>query len=159
MYIEISIPAQTLTLFDHDGAIQASYPVSTARNGPGCKKDSGCTPVGRHIIRAKIGTDAPVNSVFVGRRLTGEIWTPALAQAFPDRDWILTRILWLSGSEPGKNRLGDVDSMQRYVYIHGTPDTEPMGQPCSHGCVRMRNEDVLALFDKVEPGTSVLITE
>lgn len=159
MYIEISISAQTLTLFDDEGKRLASYSVSTAKNGVGCEKNSGCTPLGAHIIRAKIGAGAAENTVFVGRRPTGEIWTPELAALHPERDWILTRILWLSGKEPGKNRLGNVDSMQRYIYIHGTPDTEPMGQPCSHGCVRMRNADVVELFDLVGVGTSVVIVE
>lgn len=159
MRIEISITTQTLTLLNAAGEIQAVFPVSTARNGAGCEKNSGCTPLGMHIVRAKIGSGAPENSVFVGRRLTGEIWTPQLAAEHPQRDWILSRILWLSGKEPGKNRLGNVDSMQRYIYIHGTPDTEPMGQPCSHGCVRMRNQDVIALFDSVDIGTPVVIAE
>jgi len=159
MHIEISIPAQTLTLFDDFGGIKARYSVSTAANGAGCDKDSGCTPMGQHIIRAKIGAGAPANTVFVGRRPTGEILSPELAAQYPQRDWILTRILWLSGTEVGKNRLGNVDSMQRYIYIHGTPDSEPMGLPCSHGCVRMRNVDVMELFDLVNVGTSVVIVE
>lgn len=159
MRIEISIPAQTLTLFDDFGAAKVKYKVSTAANGIGCEKDSGRTPLGKHIIRAKIGAGAPVNTVFVGRRPTGEILSPELVAQYPQRDWILTRILWLSGMEVGKNRLGNVDSMQRYIYIHGTPDSEPMGQPCSHGCVRMRNQDVVELYDLVEVGTSVVIVE
>ena len=133
--------------------------VSTAANGVGCTKDSGCTPQGAHIIRAKIGADAPVNTVFVGRRPTGEICTPELMAKFPNRDWILTRILWLSGTEIGKNRLGNVDTMQRYIYIHGTPDSTDMGEVGSHGCVRMRNADVIELFDLVEVGTKVFISE
>ena len=157
MHIEISIPAQTLTVLDDSGGVKVIYRVSTAANGVGCEKDSGCTPLGRHIIRAKIGADLPMNTVFVGRRPTGEVLSPQLAAQYPQRDWILTRILWLSGTEIGKNRLGNVDSMQRYIYIHGTPDAEPMGQPCSHGCVRMRNQDVVELFDLVEIGTPVLI--
>lgn len=159
MRIDISISAQTLTLLDDDGKPLAAFSISTAKNGAGCEKNSGCTPLGAHIIRAKIGANAPENTVFIGRRPTGEIWTPQLAAEYPDRDWILTRILWLSGKELGKNRLGNVDSMQRYIYIHGTPDTEPMGQPCSHGCVRMRNQDVISLFDRVEVGTPVVIAE
>jgi len=158
MRIEISIPAQTLTLFDDFGGVKVKYRVSTAANGVGCVKDSGCTPLGEHVIRAKIGADMPINTVFIGRRPTGETLSPELAAQYPERDWILTRILWLSGTELGKNRLGNVDSMQRYIYIHGTPDTEPMGQPCSHGCVRMRNQDVVELFDLVEIGTPVLIS-
>ena len=137
----------------------ARYLVSTAANGVGCTKDSGCTPLGAHIIRAKIGADAPVNTVFVGRRPTGEICTPELMAQYPNRDWILTRILWLSGTEIGKNRLGNVDTMQRYIYIHGTPDSTDMGEVGSHGCVRMRNADVIELFDLVEAGTKVFISE
>jgi lipoprotein-anchoring transpeptidase ErfK/SrfK len=159
MRIEISISAQMLTLFDDFGGVKARYVISTAANGVGCEKDSGCTPLGEHIVRAKIGAGAPLNTVFVGRRPTGEILSPELAAQFPQRDWILTRILWLSGTEVGKNRLGNVDSMQRYIYIHGTPDTEPMGQPCSHGCVRMRNQDVMELFDLIDVGTPVVIVE
>ena len=159
MHIEISIQHQTLTLFDNFGGIQVQYPVSTAANGTGCEKDSGCTPLGKHIIRAKIGAGAAVNSVFVGRRFTGEICTPELMAQYPNRDWILTRILWLSGTEVGFNRLGNVDTMQRYIYIHGTPDSTDMGIIGSHGCVRMRNADVIALFDLVEAGTEVLIND
>lgn len=159
MYIEISIPTQTLSLFGDDDKILTRYSVSTAANGAGCEKNSGCTPLGRHVVRAKIGAGAPLNAVFVGRRFTGEIWSPQLAASMPERDWILTRIMWLSGCEPGVNRLGNVDSMQRYIYIHGTPDDEPMGQPCSHGCVRMRNQDILELFEMVAAGTPVMILD
>ena len=157
MRIEIIIARQELHLFDDTGSIIARYPVSTAANGVGCEKDSGCTPLGAHIIRAKIGAGAAANSVFVGRRFTGEICTPELMAAHPNRDWILTRILWLSGTEIGKNRLGNVDTMQRYIYIHGTPDSTDMSVIGSHGCVRMRNADVIALFDLVAVGTRVFI--
>lgn len=159
MHIEISIPQQTLTLFDDNGGQVARYAVSTAANGVGCVKNSGCTPLGTHIIRAKIGDGAVENTVFVGRRPTGEIFTPALKLQFPERDWILTRILWLSGTEPGKNRLGNVDTMQRYIYIHGTPDETELGVPGSHGCVRMRNADLVDLFDRVPVGATVNISE
>jgi lipoprotein-anchoring transpeptidase ErfK/SrfK len=159
MYIKISIQQQTLTMLDDQHEVLAQYVVSTAANGVGCEKDSGCTPLGAHIIRAKIGEGAPENTVFVGRRPTGEICTPELIATFPSRDWILTRILWLSGTEVGKNRLGNVDTMQRYIYIHGTPDNTAMGQVGSHGCVRMRNADIIELFDMVEVGTPVLISE
>lgn len=159
MYIDISIPNQTLTLLDDAGELLAQFPVSTAANGVGCEKDSGCTPLGRHIIRAKIGEGAPANTVFVGRRQTGEICTPELMALYPNRDWILTRILWLSGTEVGKNRLGNVDTMQRYIYIHGTPDSTDMSVVGSHGCVRMRNDDLIALFDRVPVGTSVNIQD
>ena len=159
MRIEITIQNQTLTLFDNFSGVKAQYPVSTAANGVGCEKDSGCTPLGAHIIRAKIGAGAVTNSVFVGRRFRGEICTPELMAQYPNRDWILTRILWLSGKEIGRNRLGNLDTMQRYIYIHGTPDCTDMSVIGSHGCVRMRNADVIELFDLVEAGTQVLILE
>jgi len=158
MRIEISIAQQTLTVLDNDSELLAQYAVSTAANGVGCEKNSGCTPLGAHIIRAKIGADAPENTVFVGRRATGEICTPELMAQFPDRDWILTRILWLSGTELGKNRLGNVDTMQRYIYIHGTPDSTDMSKIGSHGCIRMRNADLIELFDMVPAGTAVFIS-
>ena len=157
MHIDISIAEQRLRLLDEAGEVLADYPVSTALNGPGEKKNSGCTPRGKHIVRAKIGDGQALGTVFIGRRPTGELWSPELAAEHPARDFILSRILWLSGCEPGVNRLGDVDSMQRYIYIHGTPDTEPMGVPRSHGCVRMRNTDVVELFDRVPAGTPVII--
>ncbi|MBZ4200462.1 MAG: L,D-transpeptidase [Methylotenera sp.] len=157
MHIDISLQAQRLMLWDGSDTLIATYPISSAANGPGCQKNSGCTPLGRHTVRAKVGAGAPLNSVFVGRRATGELCSPALMAAFPDRDWILTRILWLSGSELGLNRLGDVDTMQRYIYIHGTPDGNQMGQVGSHGCIRMQNADVIALFDLVDVGTTVFI--
>ena len=159
MRVEISIKQQALTLYDDEGGVVARYPVSTAANGVGCDKHSGCTPLGAHIIRAKIGAGVPPNGVFVGRRATGEICTPELMAQYPNRDWILTRILWLSGTEIGKNRLGKVDTMQRYIYIHGTPNNTDMSIIGSHGCIRMRNADVIALFDMVEAGTPVVILE
>lgn len=157
--IEISIADQRLTLFDDEGRAIRRYDVSTSRNGAGELKGSYCTPRGRHLIRAKIGAGQPVNTVFVRRRPTGETYTPALGERFPERDWILTRILWLSGCEPGVNRLGEVDTMRRYIYIHGSPDSVQMGKPGSIGCIRMRNGDLLELFDRVGPGTPVEILE
>lgn len=157
MRIEISIPQQTLSLFEGTQVL-AHFSVSTAANGEGCLKNSGCTPTGRHIIRAKIGAGAPLNTVFVGRRATGEIFSPELMAQFPNRDWILTRILWLSGTEVGVNRLGEVDTMQRYIYIHGTPDHVKLGLPGSHGCIRMRNTDLVTLFNMVPVGTPVHIS-
>lgn len=159
MHIRISILAQTLELFDDRGMLLKQYSVSTAKNGAGEQRGSFCTPRGKHIVRAKIGADALANTVFVKRRPTGELWTPALASAHPDRDWILTRILWLSGREPGKNRLGDVDTMRRYIYLHGSPDTVPMGVPGSIGCIRMRNSDIIELFERVPPYTPVEIVD
>lgn len=157
MRIEISTQQQTLTLFDDFGGVKAKYSISTAANGVGCEKNSNCTPLGHHVIRAKIGADAASNTVFVGRRPTGELCTPELMASYPNRDWILTRILWLSGTEVGKNRLGNLDTMQRYIYIHGSPDSTEMGKIGSHGCVRMRNADIMELFDVVKAGTPVLI--
>jgi lipoprotein-anchoring transpeptidase ErfK/SrfK len=145
----IDIPTQTLA---YGGK---SYSVSTSKRGPGEKNGSLCTPRGRHIVRAKIGAGLPLGAVFVRRRPTGEVWTPGLHAQYPGRDWILTRILWLSGCEPGRNRLGDVDTMRRYIYIHGTPDTAEMGKPGSIGCIRMRNRDVAELFDLVPAYTPV----
>lgn len=155
MRIEIDIPEQSLRLFDVSGALEATYQVSTAANGVGELRGSFCTPRGRHVIRAKIGDGQPLNAVFVKRRPTGEIYMPELGERFPQRDWILTRILWLSGCEPGFNRLGECDTMRRYIYIHGTPDEATLGRPNSHGCVRMGNRDLLALFDQVQAGTPV----
>lgn len=155
--IEISIGAQSLVLRDRDGRVAFESRVSTARNGPGERINSECTPRGRHVVRAKIGTGQPVNTVLVSRRPTGEVYSPALRAAFPGRDWILTRILWLSGLEPGRNRLGDVDTMRRYVYIHGCPDEDPMGVPGSRGCIKLHNAEMMELFDLVSPGTPVVI--
>ena len=155
--IRIHLPDQRLELLE-DGAVAASYPVSTARNGPGERCGSGCTPRGWHRIRIKIGAGLPLNTVFVGRRPTGEIYSPELAVGYPERDWILTRILWLTGLQMGFNRGGDRDTLRRYIYLHGCPDDAPMGIPLSHGCIRMRNQDLLELFDRVEPGDQVFIT-
>ncbi|MTI62303.1 L,D-transpeptidase [Methylophaga sp.] len=157
-WLEISLPEQHCRLWQDDNCV-FSAPVSTALNGAGEANGSGCTPRGWHQIRARIGQGQPLNSVFVGRRPTGEIYNPKLAKDFPERDWILTRILWLSGLEIGKNRLGNVDTMRRYIYIHGCPDSAPMGQPLSHGCIRMHNQDLLTLFDRVKPGLKVRIDE
>ncbi len=150
--IVIDIPKQTLSFRGR------TYLVSTASRGPGEKNGRLCTPRGRHIVRARIGAGQPLNSVFVRRRPTGEVWTPQLHERYPGRDWILTRILWLSGCEPGRNRLGDVDTMRRYIYIHGSPDSAQMGKPGSIGCIRMRNRDVVELFDLVAPYTPVEIS-
>ena len=152
--IRILIDRQQLQLLD-GGHVQASWSVSTAANGPGQQRDSGCTPLGRHRIRIKLGEGCPTGAVFVGRRHTGECYTPQLAAAQPQRDWILTRILWLTGLEAGHNRGGQVDTLRRYIYIHGTPDSEPMGVPRSHGCIRMRNADLISLFDQVRAGDRV----
>lgn len=156
MEVRVDIAKQELRVYSA-GQVIRHYEISTAKNGLGELRDSEKTPRGWHIIRAKIGAGKPENTVFVERRSTGEIYTPELGEAFPERDWILTRICWLSGLEVGKNRLGSVDTMQRYIYIHGTPDTEPMGVPLSHGCIRMRNHDLIEFFDLVPLYTKILI--
>ena len=158
MKIEINIGKQSLALFDDAGKPVHSYRVSTALYGPGEEANSNCTPRGKHVIRAKIGAGQPVNTVFVRRRPSGEIYTPELGLQYPDRDWILTRILWLSGCETGYNRLGSCDTMRRYIYIHGTTHERGVGVPRSHGCINMLNDDLLALFDLVETGTVVDIS-
>ena len=155
--IEIDVSTQTLILKDAQGRILMQTRISTARNGVGEENGSEKTPRGAHYIRARIGAGLPADSVLVSRRPTGEIYSPSLRTAFPNRDWILTRILWLCGLEPGKNRLGKVDTMRRYIYIHGCPDEDPMGVPGSRGCVKMRNREIIELFDRVAPGTRVHI--
>lgn len=154
----MDLRAQRLDLLEGDRVL-TSYPVSTAAKGAGEQEGSEQTPRGLHEIRAKIGAGAPIGAVFVGRRPTGEICTPERVQAEPGRDWIVTRILWLRGRERGRNRLGDVDTMRRYIYIHGTPHETALGKPASHGCIRMRSADVIELFDSVEPGIPVEIVD
>ena len=157
--ININIASQELVIFDDNNTIVRRYPVSTSKHGAGELNGSYCTPRGRHIIRAKIGAGQPVNTVFVGRRPTGEVYSIELSNKYPNRDWILTRILWLSGCEVGVNRLGKVDTMRRYIYIHGSPDSVDMGKPASIGCIRMKNKDIIDLFERVAPGMQVEIVE
>lgn len=172
-HIRISTQAQTLVLLrltpeslegglrwapDASGTLVMQTSISSSKNGVGQQQGSYQTPQGRHQIRAKIGAGSAWNTVFVARRKTGEIWSPALAGQFPQRDWILTRILWLSGLEPGKNRFGEVDTMRRYIYLHGSPDTAVMGEPGSIGCIRMKNSDIVSLFDWAPVGTTVDIS-
>lgn len=157
MKIRVHIPTQTLTLYDDQGESLRRYAISTGANGVGEENGSYCTPRGRHVIRAKIGAGQPENAVFVRRRPTGEVYTPQLGTQYPGRDWILTRILWLSGKEPGFNRFGTCDTMRRYVYIHGTPDSTLLGTPGSRGCIRMRNAELLELFELIAVGVEVEI--
>jgi lipoprotein-anchoring transpeptidase ErfK/SrfK len=157
MKIHISIDRQQLDLLNDENTVISSYLISSARKGVGQQRGSFCTPLGMHIIRAKIGENQPINAVFVKRRPTGEIYTPELASRYPGRDWILTRIMWLSGCEIGFNRLGLVDTMRRYIYIHGSPDSAEMGKPGSIGCIRMHNDDLLDLFCRVAVGTPIEI--
>ncbi len=172
-HIRISTQAQTLALIrlasdalegglrwapDAPGTTVMQVAISSSRNGVGERRGSYQTPQGRHQIRAKIGLGAAWNTVFVGRRKTGEIWSEELSAQYPNRDWILTRILWLSGLEPGRNRFGEVDTMRRYIYLHGSPDSVQMGEPGSIGCIRMKNSDIVSLFDLVRSGTTVDIS-
>ena len=160
MLIEVHVPNQTLRLKDDNGRVLMETRIATGRKGVGEVNGSEQTPRGWHKIRAKIGAGLPENTVFVARRPTGEIYTPAMRASYPNRDWILTRILWLSGLEPGRNRLGNVDTMRRFIYIHGCPDDDPMGTPNSRGCVKMRNHELIELFDRVPIGTRVhIVTE
>lgn len=156
--IEVDLSSQQMTVFMPSDEI-ICYPVSTALNGAGEKLDSECTPRGQHRVSEKIGEAAAVNAVFVGRVPTGEIYSEEFAKEEGQRDWILTRIIWLDGCEPGKNQGGNVDTKRRYIYIHGTPDTTPMRTPGSHGCIRMKNADIVELFEKIDVGTSVNIVE
>ena len=156
--IEVAVSSQKLIAFDASNYKVFSARVATSANGIGQEMGSECTPLGSHRIRAKIGHGQPINSVFVGRRVTGEIYTPELSEQYPKRDWILTRILWLCGNEVGINRRGNVDTQRRFIYIHGAPDSHEMGVPSSHGCIKMRNNDLITLFDAVEIGTEVIIT-
>jgi L,D-transpeptidase YbiS len=156
--IRVNITRQELTLLAGDQVLRR-YRVSTAAAGAGEREGSGCTPRGRHRVRIRVGAGCAENTVFVGRRPTGERYCPELAQRHPGRDWILTRILWLTGCETGRNRGGSVDTLRRYIYIHGCPDSEPLGVPLSHGCIRMRNRDLLELFELAQNGMAVDILE
>lgn len=157
--IKVSVSEQSLQAIDTNGETVLYYKISTAKNGLGQVSGSECTPLGSHRIRAKIGDAAALGSVFVGRRQTGEVYSAELAKQFPQRDWILTRILWLCGNESGFNRGGQVDTQRRYIYIHGAPDSHRLGVPSSHGCVKMRNNEMLQLFDLSHVGLAVNIVK
>jgi len=156
--IRIKLGQQTLELL-RDGEAVRRYLISSALNGAGERYGSECTPRGEHTVRLKIGEGCSLNSVFAGRRPTGEIYSPKLAASEPDRDWILTRILWLCGQQPGYNRGGQCDTLRRYIYIHGTPDENTMGKPESHGCIRMKNNELVELFNLVYNNMPVQIIE
>lgn len=153
-YLHISLWAQTLAVCAN-GQVLDYYAISTAANGAGEQRNSGCTPCGRHRVRIKIGEACPIGTVFRGRRSTGEIYSPELAACYPKRDWILTRILWLTGLESGRNRGGEVDTLRRFIYIHGCPESAPLGVAQSHGCIRMHSHDLIAVFNAVTAGTLV----
>ncbi|OGT50377.1 MAG: hypothetical protein A3E82_05030 [Gammaproteobacteria bacterium RIFCSPHIGHO2_12_FULL_38_11] len=148
MPITINITQQKLYLKNSNDEIISEYIISSAKNGIGEKKGSGQTPLGLHTIYQKIGEAMPIFTVFKGRTPTGEIWNADLSQQYPDRDFILTRILWLTGPQT---------PLDRYIYIHGTSDEAYLGTPQSHGCIRMRNTDLIDFFEKVLEGESVFI--
>jgi lipoprotein-anchoring transpeptidase ErfK/SrfK len=157
--IEIHVSEQTLTGFSRNDEVLFATEIATAKNGIGQREGSECTPLGSHRIRAKIGTDLISGTVFIGRRPSGEVYDQSLGEQYPGRDWILTRILWLCGNDTGLNRGGQVDTQRRYIYLHGAPDSHSMGTPSSHGCIKMRNRDIIALFDLVSVGTVVNISK
>ncbi len=157
-HLEVSIAEQSLKLFEGKHCVE-KFSISTGKNGAGELAGSECTPRGWHVIQEMIGEGAPLNAVFVGRQTTGEIYDEALDAANPQRDWVLTRILWLSGIEQGKNYQGEVDTLRRYIYIHGCPDKLSMGKPLSHGCIRMNNNDIVALFSLLQRNVKVNIIE
>src|SRR5215831_18764296 len=159
MRLAVYLDRQQMELIDDKGSAIASYAVSTAKNGAGERYGSERTPRGLHVVRASVGAGCAPNTVFVRRRPTGEIWSPQLAAEHPGRDWMLTRILWLSGRESGFNRGGSVDSLRRKIYIHGAGDDDSLAAPSSHGCLRMRNADVIELYERVPAGTEVDIVE
>ena len=154
--IIITATWQRLQCYEN-GVFLHAYPISTGKNGLGEQMHSECTPRGWHSVYSRIGRECEENSVFVEREWTGEVYTQALARDYPRRDWILTRIIQLEGLEAGRNLGGNVDTLSRFIYIHGTPDTTLLGVPGSHGCIRMRNRDLMAFAEWVRVGTSVLI--
>ena len=151
----IDLAEQSLTLPKHN----KFYVISSGKNGIGEQENSGKTTRGWHKVALKFGHSAAKNAVFKARQETGEVYNQALAAQFPERDWILSRILWLSGLEDNFNQGEGCDTFKRYIYIHGTPDSEPMGIPMSHGCIRMRNDDVVELFELIPEQALVFISE
>jgi len=154
--ILVDVPQQSLSLYEHDQCLQ-SWPVSTASRGCGNDRDSLKTPLGAHRIAEKIGAGCQAHTIFKAREDTGCLADVIMQAHSGDEDLITSRILWLKGIEAGKNLNGDVDTQQRYIYIHGTPEEGLIGQPVSHGCIRMRNRDVIELFELVEVETLVFI--
>ncbi len=151
--IIVSIKEQVLYHRRRTG-VWLSFAISTSAFGTGNEKNSFKTPLGKHRICAKIGDDMPVYTAFHGREPVG---TFDPESDYLDRDWILSRILWLDGCEPGKNKGGRMDSKHRYIYIHGTHEEDKLGTPASHGCIRMSNLDILDMFEHAFVGERVLI--
>jgi lipoprotein-anchoring transpeptidase ErfK/SrfK len=151
-YIIVDTALQRLTVIDKENVVQ-EFPVSTSRFGIGNEDGSFKTPAGVHRIREKIGDGAPAGRIFRDRIDTGEDW-PIGKQG---DNLILTRILRLEGLQQGINKGKGIDSYERYIYIHGTNNEDRIGQPLSQGCVCMKNDDVIRLFDSIEEGTIVFI--
>jgi len=149
---------QQLMYFYQQDQLTHTYSVSTAKNGLGNKEGSYQTPYGFHNIDEKIGDGQPLNMMFKGRQALGEI---AIINhpKYTEQDSITTRILWLSGLQEGINLSGDVDTKQRYIYIHGSADEAHIGQAVSHGCIRMKNTDILELFDRLDDKAIVYIAK
>ena len=157
-YLHISCKHQRLEVY-HNHRCMQSMSISTGKKGTGQQKNSGKTPLGWHCIAEKFGDDAPINSVFVARKPTGEIYTSELKENNPERDWILTRILRLKGLELGVNLEGEVDTYQRYIFLHGTPVETILGVNGSKGCIRVRNRAIVKLYNQVSVGTPVYISD
>ena len=153
--IKISISKQTLTLQDSESIIK-SFRISSSKYGEGFQEGSFQTPLGLHEIKSMIGDEVPIGGRFIGRQYYGEIF-PIYSDVKQkvSEDVIQTRILWLTGLEEGKNKGGSVDSFNRYIYIHGTPEEWLLGEKASKGCIRMSNKDVIELFSLVRKGTRV----
>lgn len=155
-YMYVSVKHQHLYLIQNDSTIR-KYPISTSKNGIGSKQDSYKTPPGLHTVKRKIGTDVPYGGIMISRVYEGKIAKILTEKENAKKDYVTSRIMWLQGEEPGVNRGRNMDSYNRYIYIHGTPEEGYIGEPASHGCIRMKNKDVIELFDFVKEGTPILI--
>jgi len=158
-WLLVGVKSQTLRYYDGSGLLARQYSVSTAKFGVGEQKNSYQTPRGWHKVCEKIGDGAEKDTIIFRQKITPWKYSETLHQQYPNKDWILTRVLWLCGMEPGLNQGGDVDSYDRYIYIHGAGAHVPFGTPSSLGCVRMKSDDVIELFDHTAVGTDVYIDE
>jgi UDP-N-acetylmuramate--alanine ligase len=153
-YLSVNIQLQELYLVKKQ-MIQLKFPVSTSKYGIGNLENSYKTPLGIHSIVSKIGRGVPAGRIFIDRIDTGRTWKPGMQED----NLILTRILRLKGLEPGINAGKNIDSFERYIYIHGTGKEDRIGTPISHGCICMRNNDIIKLFDSVKENTIVIINK
>ena len=155
-FIYVGVKRQKLDLYLNGNHI-ISYPVSTSMHGAGTKAGSDMTPIGLHKIGGKFGSHTPIGGILKARKYTGEIASIQTGAIETGEDAITTRILTLEGLENGINKGGELDSYGRHIYIHGTIEEGLIGQPASHGCVRMKNEDVIDLFNRVNKDLTVII--